>query len=218
VHELCWDRQAGLIADTPEKSHFSQHANAFAVWLDVVPAADRRGVMEKILSASDPSFTSKTAPPPQMSLASYYYRFYLARALVHAGLGNRYLETLGAWKAMVENGMTTWAEQPEPTRSDSHAWSAHPTYDLLTIVAGISPSTPNFSRVKIEPHMGALHHVDAGLPSPSGIIKVVLDANDKNLIAKITLPAGMAGTFIWNRKTHDLVPGAQQLSLPAAKK
>ena len=38
---------------------------------------------------------------------------------------------------MLQLGLTTWAEKPEPTRSDSHAWSAHPNYGLLaTIIFG----------------------------------------------------------------------------------
>ena len=71
-----------------------------------------------------------------------FFRFYLARALDHAGMGNQYLQLLEPWRKMVSLGLTTWAEQPEPMRSDSHAWSAHPNYDFLTIVAGIRPATP----------------------------------------------------------------------------
>jgi alpha-L-rhamnosidase len=125
--------------------------------------------MKKILSQSDSSFTSNV-PLPKLSIASYYYRFYLARALVHSGLGDRYRDTLGPWKTMIANGLTTWAEQPEPTRSDSHAWSAHPNYDLLTIVAGILPASPDFATVRVEPHLGGLRHVE----DVKGGVKLVL--------------------------------------------
>ena len=194
VKRLCWSEEFGLIADTPEKNHFSQHANAFAVWLDVIPKADQAAVMKKILSASDPSFVAANVPA-KMSLASYYYRFYLARALVHSGLGNRYLETLQPWKTMVANGLTTWAEQPEPTRSDSHAWSAHPNYDLLSIVAGITPASPNFRSVRVEPRPGPLKKFDATLSSPGGAITLVMDLDRKVPQATVTLPNGLAGTY-----------------------
>jgi hypothetical protein len=49
--------------------------------------------------------------------------------------------TVDGWKMPPFMGLTTWAEQPEPTRSDSHAWSAHPNFDFLTIVAGIRPKS-----------------------------------------------------------------------------
>jgi len=33
-----------------------------------------------------------------MTLATYYFRFYLARAAEHAGLGDEYLRLLGPWR------------------------------------------------------------------------------------------------------------------------
>jgi hypothetical protein len=56
-------------------------------------------------------------------------------------------DTLDPWRAMLAQGLTTWAENPEPTRSDSHAWSAHPNFDFLTIIAGITPAAPDLSAV-----------------------------------------------------------------------
>jgi len=217
VFSLCWSMEYGLLADTPEKNRFSQHANAFAVWLDVIPKQDQQSVMNKILSASDSTFTAEGVPA-KLSLASYYYRFYLARALVHAGLGARYLDTMGPWKAMVANGLTTWAEQPDPTRSDSHAWSAHPNYDLLSIVAGITPASPNFQSVRIEPRPGALKHMDAVLSSPRGPIALVFDTDNSEPKATITIPDGMTGTFVWSGKEYPLQTGKQHFQLPSPAK
>lgn len=213
VRALCWSKEFGLIADTPEKSHFSQHANAFAVWLDVIPHDEQQKVMKKIMSASDPFFVAENIPA-RLSLASYYYRFYMARALVHSGLGDDYLQTLEPWKAMVANGLTTWAEQPEPTRSDSHAWSAHPNYDLLSIVAGITPTSAAFKSVRIEPHPGALKHIDAALASPQGIITLTIDLDQRKLHVEVTLPGTINGAFSWNGKDYPLVTGKQQLNIP----
>jgi alpha-L-rhamnosidase len=73
---------------------------------------------------------------------------------------------------MVALGLTTWAEQPEPTISDSHAWSAHPNFDFLTIVAGIRPNASGFTSVTIEPHWGSLRSVNSALPTPKGLVEV----------------------------------------------
>src|SRR5260221_5305645 len=153
VKKLCWDEQRGSLADTPKQRHFSQHANILGVWLDVIPGERQKEVLQKILSRSDAGF-SATNEPPAMTLATYYFRFYLARAAEHAGLGDEYLRLLGPWRTMVQLGLTTWAESPEPTRSDSHAWSAHPNFDLLRIVAGIPPKTPGVLGGGVEPHLG----------------------------------------------------------------
>jgi hypothetical protein len=134
--------------------------------------------------------------------------------MLHAGLGDEYLATLEPWKAMLANGLTTWQENPEPTRSDSHAWSSHPNYDLLTIVAGIAPSEPSFHSVRIEPHLGGLRHVQAEMPSPRGLVAVTYDASQTVMKATINLPAGLPGTLVWQGAVHTLHAGSQVLDLP----
>lgn len=212
VRKRCWSPQYGLLADTPEKKHFSQHANAFGVWLDVIPQREQKRVMNTILSAKDRSFLGGEVPP-HLSLASYYFRFYVARAMVHAGLGDRYLETLGPWKQMLAEGLTTWAEMPPPSRSDSHAWSAHPNYDLLTTVAGIRPASPNFSSVRIEPRPGPLQRVRAAMPTPRGVVIVELDLAGAKPNASVTLPDGLHGVFVWKGKEYPLQAGRKNISL-----
>jgi hypothetical protein len=213
IRKLCWNDSYGLIADTPAKTHYSQHANILGVWLDVIPAEKQKDVLTKILSISDPGFTAP-GPVPDMTKATYYFRFYLARALDHAGMGDRYLDLLKPWRDMVALGLTTWAEQPEPTRSDSHAWSAHPNFDFLTIVAGIRPKTPGFSSVTIEPHLGKLRNVFSVVPTPRGTIQASFKSNPNGVDAEITLPPSVSGDFVWKGKTYVVHPGHQQLRLP----
>jgi alpha-L-rhamnosidase len=213
VRKLCWNQQYGLIADTPAQTHYSQHANILAVWLDVIPPQQQKEVMTKILSVSDPGFAAE-GPVPAMTAATYYFRFYLARALDHAHMGDEYLKLLGPWKKMVALGLTTWAEQPEPTRSDSHAWSAHPNYDLLTIVGGIRPLSPGFATVAVAPHLGSLHHVTVAMPSPRGMIEAEYTVTSSSTTARINLPQGLSGELEWKGRRIPLGPGGQQFTLP----
>jgi hypothetical protein len=213
VWKLCRDDEYGLIADDPSHQHFSQHANILAVWLDVIPKEQQKEVLQKILSTTDPGF-ALTRKLPEMTAATYYFRFYLARALEHAGMGDQYLQLLGPWRQMISLGLTTWAESPEPTRSDSHAWSAHPNFDLLTIVAGIRPRAAGFQGVTIEPHLGALQLVDATFPSPKGVVKVKYRRIPTGIEAEIVLPSGMSGGLIWKEHQTILHEGAQTLTLP----
>jgi alpha-L-rhamnosidase len=213
VRNLCWNQQYGLIADTPAKTHYSQHANILAAWLDVIPPEQQKTLLTKVLAASEPGI-KVDQPLPPMSKATYYFRFYLARAVQHAGMGGQYLQLLQPWRDMEALGLTTWAEQPEPTRSDSHAWSAHPNFDLLTIVAGIRPKTPGFKTVTIEPNLGALKHVASVVPSPQGEIRVEYTREDGGVRTQITLPAGTAGNLVWSGKSYGLCEGSQQIVLP----
>jgi alpha-L-rhamnosidase len=214
VKKLCWNEQYALFADTPAQKHFSQHANILAVWLDVVPRDQQQEMLTRILSATDASFHTDRKIPT-MTAATYYFRFYLARAIEHAGLGDRYLDLLGPWRTMVSLGLTTWAEQPEPTRSDSHAWSAHPNYDLLRIVAGIRPAKPGFAAITIEPHLGALKHVQASEPHPAGRIDAEFTRGSSETRARISLPNGIPGELVWHGQTYPLHAGEQTVSLPA---
>ncbi len=219
VYKLCWNPQFGLLADTPVQKHYSQHANILGVWLDVIPREQQKHVLTKILSTSDAGFAA-TGPVPPLTHATYYFRFYLARALDHAGMGDQYLRLLGPWQKMISLGLTTWAEQPEPTRSDSHAWSAHPNYDFLTIVAGIRPASPAFATVLVSPHLGSLKHVSATVPHPKGTIEVeytveTSSGKASSVKAIVVLPPGVSGKLLWDGKTSTLHPGKQELQLPA---
>ena len=213
VRTKCWNEKFGLLADTPSQKHFSQHANILGVWLDVISAERQKEVLQKILSRSDPGFSATNEAPP-MTLATYYFRFYLARAAEHAGLGDEYLRLLGPWRTMVQLGLTTWAESPEPTRSDSHAWSAHPNFDLLRIVAGIRPKTAGFQEVVIEPHLGELTEVKAGMPIPRGTVEVEYKRAAVGVEARAKLPAGVKGEIWWKGKAIALSEGEQTLTLP----
>ena len=213
IRKLCWDNTYGLIVDTPAHKHYSQHANILGVWLDVIPREQQKEVLTKILSVSDPGFT-ESGPVPEMTKATYYFRFYLARALEHAGMGNQYLSLLKPWRDMVALGLTTWAEQPEPTRSDSHAWSAHPNFDFLTVVAGVRPKSPGFSTVSIEPHLGLLRRVASAMTTPKGMVEVNYASETSGVRAEINLPTNVSGELVWKEKTLALHPGHQQLLLP----
>ncbi|HKF26596.1 MAG TPA: family 78 glycoside hydrolase catalytic domain [Candidatus Acidoferrum sp.] len=210
VWKLCWNEKYGLLADTPAQAHFSQHANILGVWLDVVPPERQKDVLQRILSASDEGFAAG-GEVPQMTRATYYFRFYLARAAEHAGMGDEYLKLLGPWRQMVSLGLTTWAESPEPTRSDSHAWSAHPNYDLLRMVAGIRPGSPGFGKVTIEPHLGGLKKLQAAMPIPQGMVEVEFERTGRGTEATVTLPPGVTGELIWSGRSQTVGDGEHRV-------
>ncbi len=207
IYSGCWNASRGLLADNPDQKVYSQQANVLAVLYDVIPKAQQKAVMEKVFSI-EPGET-----PDGVMSASYYFRFYFARALEHAGMGDEYLASLKPWRDLLKMHFSTWPEQPGDTRSDSHAWSAHPIYDLLTLVAGIEPSAPGFASVRIAPHLGSLPSLHASFPHPQGMIDVAYERKGKGIDASITLPGTLTGTFVWNGKTEALKPGVNHISL-----
>ena len=202
VVRSCWDEQRRLFADTPEKRIFSQHANVMAVLAGAIEGEPARELIRRV--AADRSLIQ----------CSLYFRFYLLRAMKQAGLGDEYLAQLGPWRDMLAEGLTTFAEIPTGARSDCHAWSASPVYELLATVCGIEPASPGFATVRIEPHLGALRRAEGRVPHPRGDIAVIFERNPDWLLAKITLPAGLTGTLVWQGRSTALLPGEQTLHLP----
>src|SRR5258708_21033166 len=126
-----------------------------------------------------------------MSQDRYYFRCDLSGGLQGAGMGQEYLSLLQPWRDMLALGLTTWAEQPEPTRSDSHAWSAHPNYDFLTIVAGILPKTPRFPQITAPPPSGTLQHLSPPGRHPQRVEEHQDTLQRRPRKRRITLPAGV---------------------------
>lgn len=203
IYQHCWSPERKLLADTPDRTTFSEHANILGVLYDVIPHEEQQDILRHIVSAQE-----------HLMPASYYFRFYLARALEHAGLGDLYLSSLGPWRALLPMGFSTWPEQPGDTRSDSHAWSAHPTYDLLTIVGGIHPGSPGFHTVRIAPELGTLKKLAIRYPHPLGDIVAHYEVTGNGLHAEITLPPGLQGTFEWKGQIRNLSAGETTLNLP----
>ena len=99
---------------------------------------------------------------------------------------------------MLKIGLTTFAEKPEPTRSDCHAWSASPDYDFLATICGIMPDAPGFSRVLIRPALGELTEVEGSMPHPKGMIRVKLRKRGAGISGEVELPPGVSGQVcIW---------------------
>lgn len=202
IHELYWDKEKGLFADTPEKKHFSQHTNALAVLAGLVEGEEAKKIMEKTLSSSE------------LVKATIYFKFYLHQAAIKAGLGNQYADWLGEWHAQLERGLTTWAEQPEPTRSDCHAWGASPNIEFFRTLLGIDSDAPGFAKVLIKPHLGDLKKASGSIPHPKGAVSVKYQLNRKGVLeAEITLPEGVEGRLVWNGQEKELKGGSQQLKV-----
>jgi alpha-L-rhamnosidase len=208
VYHQCWNAQLGLLADTPDQQAYSQYTNIYGVLTDAIPSAEQAQVMRKVIAPN-----MGESPVVKMALVDYHAQFYLSRALDKAGLGEYYLNTIGPWREMIAMGLTTTPETKEPTRSDTHAWSAHPMYDLLTIVAGIHPSSPGFASVRITPNPGALANFEAAMPHEEGEIRVQYKREQTQASFRITLPPGLPGILHWDGRDYPLRAGEQTLQL-----
>ena len=197
TYNLCWDKNKKMLADLPDKSEFSQHANVLAVLTDM-PNIDASDLM------------SRTVADTSIVQCTVYYRFYLNQAMKKAGLGDKYIEMLTPWRNMLAIGLTTFAEKPEPSRSDCHAWSASPNYDFLATVLGVTPGSAGFKTVKIAPNLGNLSFAKGTVPHPQGTIEVdIKKVGNSGMEATVTLPKNITGEFWWKGEKIRLKSGLQ---------
>ncbi len=201
TRKLCWDESRQLIADTPDRKVYSQHANVLAVLAGCVTGREAQALIERTVS------DQRLIPCTQ------YFRFYLLRAMKAAGLGDQYVSMLQPWHEMLARGLTTFAERPDPTRSDCHAWSASPLYEFLATVCGIEPASPGFKTVRIEPHLGYLKRVEGTVPHPAGNIRVSLRRAGQGIEGEITLPPSLTGEFLWQGRSVALHAGTQTVKI-----
>ncbi|MBI5706757.1 MAG: hypothetical protein HZC36_07170 [Armatimonadetes bacterium] len=116
-----------------------------------------------------------------------------------------YLQELQPWKEMIENGLSTFAENPEPTRSDCHAWSAHPILGFFQIVAGVTSTAPGWKKARIMPHPGSLRRFDAKIAHPDGELRVKWEDG------RFTIDSPIPFEFRWMGKREELEAGKHKL-------
>ncbi len=194
----CWDAGRGLIADTLDKDAFSEHTQCLALLSGLLPPRQRAAVAEGLLTA------------PDLARATIYFTHYLFEAYTAIGRPDMLLERLGLWFNLAPRGFTTTFESPEPTRSDCHAWGAHPIFHYYASLLGIRPAAPGFARVRVAPQLGPLPWAAGTLPHPNGAITAEVRPGK---LATITLPEGVDGEFIWQGVSYPLKPGETAITL-----
>ena len=196
VYGACFDNSRGLLADTPEKAFFSQHANIFGVLSGCIPAEQRKSVMEKVIS--DETLTLITMP--------FYSNLW--DALYKADMAAEIPGRLQLWYNFLKWGLTTTPERPSISpRSDCHPWSSSPNYALPKYVAGIQPAEPGFKSVKIEPAPGDLEYFETVVPHSKGEIKLKMKQENGKPMFDVELPKGLGGEFIFEGKKIQLEKG-----------
>ncbi len=203
IREEYWDGSRQEFADTRGKSSFSQHANALAILSDVVSANEADALGKRIIA--DTSLTQ----------ATIYFKYYVYRALVKAGLGDGYLDWLGVWRENLKYGMTTWGEISDLkyTRSDCHAWGASPNIEFYRTVLGIDSYAPGFRKIKIVPHLGSLTSAVGTIPHPDGKISVSYRREKGIWEIRIELPAKTSGYLIWKGIRYGLSSGENHFTI-----
>ncbi|AHM60751.1 alpha-L-rhamnosidase [Flammeovirgaceae bacterium 311] len=196
-----YNADSRLFADTPDQASYSQHTNIMAILTDTAPINQQAAIFEKI--TTDPS----------VARTNIYFSFYLHRAAQKTGNGAYFLNNLDIWKKMLKQGLTTFSETMQQTRSDCHAWSASPNYEFLNLVCGIQPASAHFESIRIEPNPGSLRKLSGKMPHPKGSIGVDFSFDKNSVAGEIVIPENTQATFYWKGKEVPLVQGKNSIKI-----
>jgi len=197
-----WVPGRGLLADDTEGMRFSEHAQCLALLCDLFAGAERDRILDGLLHA------------PGLARTTVYFSHYLFEALYHVGALEHADARLSFWRQLPEMGLRTVLEQPEPSRSDCHAWGAHPLYHAYASFLGARPAEPGMARIRLAPQPGPFKALRGTLPDPAdGLISFDLSFED-GVAGRVALPDDLSGEFWWKGARQPLNPGANDIRLP----
>lgn len=184
IQELCWDTQRGMYREGPEYQEFSQHAQSWAVLNGMLSKEEGAEVMRRTFEEED-------------VLRCYFSTCYeLFRACEKAGCYELTGRQMDWWIGLLDERCATCPETPSNSRSECHAWSALPMYELIAVMAGIRREPGRPDRVEICPHMDYLPDLEGKMVTEYGDILFCYVPEEKGMRYEITLPEGMTGRFL----------------------
>ncbi len=201
IETAFWDAPRGLYADDLAHRHFSEHSQCLPL---LSGALSRR----RALSVAQNLFCD-----PGIERATIYFTHYLFDCAAKIGRIQPLFERMNAiWFPLRELGFKTLPEEPEPCRSDCHAWGAHPLYHFYATVLGIRPATPGATHLVIRPQLGPLQQASGTLPHPGGgEIVAAFENYNGRLSGWITLPPGVTAVLHANGRKWSLHEGVFKL-------
>lgn len=180
VNKHCYDPSAGLYLNSPTGDTYSQHTTVWAVLSGAVTG-------EEAASLVDRTFNSDV----NVAVCSFSMNYYLFRALEETDRYDRYAKKLFAgWEKMLDLHCTTWCENPDNPRSECHAWSSAPSYEMSAVVLGVLPTSDGYASLRIKPEIKSLGLTCAkgSVPTPAGNASVDWSIEGDIFTLNVSLP------------------------------
>lgn len=190
IQRQCWDEEQEMYREGPDYKQYTCHAQAWAVLTGLL---EGEGAKKALKHAAEREDVLKC------SFSTSYEWF---RACEIAGVYDYTKTDMKKWADLLELGCTCCPETPGNTRSDCHAWSALPMYEMICCMAGIRMEDGNRSRVRIEPHMDGIRELEGQAVTAKGNVEFAYQQvsdtvnGRKSWNYRITLPEGLDGEFI----------------------
>ena len=181
VKKYCYDEEVGLFRDTVSGKTYSQHTTVWAVLSGAVTGEEAESLMDR-------TFNSNV----KVEVCTFSMNYYLFRALEETNRYGRYAATVFAgWEKMLDLHCTTWCENPDNPRSECHAWSSAPNYEMSAVVLGVLPTSDGYASLRIKPDAKTLGLTFAkgSVPTPFGTVAVDWRIEGDDFTLNVSLPS-----------------------------
>ncbi len=202
LKKMFWDEGRSLFADNPSKSRWSEHAQCMAILSGQLDAPVAERVMDAMIRSGD------------LETTTIYFTHYYFEACRMLGRADAFMDRLNLWFDLGKRGFKTTFEKPGDSRSDCHAWGAHPIYHYYATILGVRPSQMGFESVEVRPLLGRMKTASGKLVHPKGFIEVSYKQLAEVLEASVKLPEGLSGSLIFGNTETQLLPGPNRLTVP----
>lgn len=184
VERLCWDENRGMYREGPSFRQFTQHAQGWAVVAGLAAGERARRILTAAMEGED------------VLACSFSTAYEWFRALELSGMYDKAFANLDRWRRLPGHGYTTCPEEPEKERSECHAWSALPLYELMRSIVGIRPEEGGWDRIIVQPHLGGLSDLEGEASTPKGLVKFSYRYEDGIWNYRVCIPTGTTGCLI----------------------
>ncbi|MDX6767673.1 MAG: hypothetical protein SFU85_12900 [Candidatus Methylacidiphilales bacterium] len=198
-----WSAGRGLYADTPRGRTFSQHPQSLALLSGHVPTSKRKSLLQALED-----------PRPGVTRAGGYFTHYVFAALLQHGRTAAFFKGLQPWRDALAQGFTTFPETFGATRSDCHAWNAHPLYHVITELAGLRPERLGGRHWIFDPQPGPLQRIALRIPRDGGSLSVKIKTTAGERLAQLTIPSHLEVRVRQKGKVRVLEKGTHALRFP----
>lgn len=179
---------------------FSSQVNILACAYGLAPGNKAQQILNKVMESGPAN-------------CQPYFMHFAFDALHATGLYNSWAtKQMRRWQPVSDT--QTFPEMWD--RGDlSHAWQCTPTYQLSSRVLGISPLSPGYKRVLIQPSPCDLEWAQGSVPTPLGSVKVRWERTGTQFDLKVTIPAGASAVInLPDGSTKEVSGGEHKLSCP----
>ncbi|MBR2151466.1 MAG: alpha-rhamnosidase [Prevotella sp.] len=199
------------IEDGVINRHITKFPNMFAILYGLSYEEERSEIMQSVML--NPDIEPITTP---------YMRFYELETLCMMGYHQKVLHEMRAyWGGMLREGATSFWEKYVPEESGTehlamygrpygkslcHAWGASPVYLLGKYFLGVKPTKPGYEEFEVRPVLGDLEWMEGDVPTPSGMIHVMMDRTQVRVMAT----GGEGWLVVGGRRLH-IVAGEETI-------